>query len=124
MKLITNNTYDELVRAAEAARDKIPEAHNRKRWHTYHTNLRTAVYRTVGQLIDPEELQADDVLVYARTTNYGTRKYPDYERTVEWHRLTQEDLETRRTRSGFVWHGAYKGAGTRIYDSEVLAVVR
>ena len=124
MKLITNNTYDELVRAAEAARDKIPEAHNRKRWHTYHTNLRTAVYRTVGQLIEPEELQADDVLVYARTTNYGTRKYPDYERTVEWHRLTQEDLETRRTRSGFVWHGAYKGAGTRIYDSEVLAVVR
>lgn len=124
MKLITNNTYDELVRAAEAARDKIPEAHNRKRWHTYHTNLRTAVYRTVGQLIEPEELQADDILVYARTTNYGTRKYPDYERTVEWHRLTQEDLETRRTRSGFVWHGAYKGAGTRIYDSEVLAVVR
>lgn len=124
MKLITNNTYDELVRAAEAARDKIPEAHNRKRWHTYHTNLRTAVHRTVGQLIEPEELQADDILVYARTTNYGTRKYPDYERTVEWHRLTQEDLETRRTRSGFVWRGAYKGAGSRIYDSEVLAVVR
>ena len=43
---------------------------------------------------------------------------------MEWHRLTREDLETRRTRSGFVWHGAYKGAGTRIYDSEVLAVVR
>lgn len=124
MKLITNNTYDELVRAAEAARDKIPEARNRKRWHTYHTQLRTAVYRTVGQLIEPEELQADDILVYARTTNYGTRKYPDYERTVEWHRLTQEDLETRRTRSGFVWRGAYKGAGSRIYDSEVLAVVR
>lgn len=124
MKLITNNTYDELVRAAEAARDKIPEAHNRKRWHTYHTNLRTAVYRTVGQLIEPEELQPDDILVYARTTNYGTRKYPDYERTVEWHRLTREDLETRRTRSGFVWRGPYKGSGTRIYDGEVLAVVR
>lgn len=124
MKLISNNTYDELVRAAEAARDCIPEAHNRKRWHTYHTNLRTAVYRTVGQLIDPEELQADDILVYARTTNYGTRKYPDYERTVEWHRLTQEDLDTRRTRSGFVWKGRYKGDGSRIYDSEVLAVVR
>ena len=124
MKLITNNTYDELVRAAEAARDKIPEAHNRKRWHTYHTQLRTAVYRTVGQLIEPEELQPDDILVYARTTNYGTRKYPDYERTVEWHRLTQEDLETRRTRAGFVWYGRYKGDGRRIYDSEVLAVVR
>ena len=124
MKLITNNTYDELVRAAEAARDKIPEAHNRKRWHTYHTNLRNAVYRTVGQLIEPVELQPDDILVYARTTNYGTRKYPDYERTVEWHRLTQEDLETRRTRSGFVWRGRYKGDGSRIYDSEVLAVVR
>ena len=75
-------------------------------------------------LIQPEELQADDVLVYARTTNYGTRKYPDYERTVEWHRLTQEDLDTRRTRSGFVWKGRYKGDGSRIYDSEVLAVVR
>ena len=124
MKLITNNTYDELVRAAEAARDRIPQHHNRKREQAYYGALLKGLTTLEGLEIRPEELQVGDYLVYARTINYGTRKYPYYLRMVYTQYLDAEVLENHRTRSGFVWHGRYKGDGTRIYDSEVLAVVR
>lgn len=124
MKLITNNTYDELVRAAEAAQDRIPEAHNRKREQAYYGGLIVSLNKQDGAEIRPEELREGDILVYTRTNNYGTRKHPYYLRVVFTWPLTQTDLDEHRTRSGFVWRGPYKGSGTRIYDGEVLAVVR
>ncbi len=124
MKLITNNTYDELVRAAEAARDKHPHHHIRKREQAYNTTLISGLYTVEGEEIRPEELQVGDWLVYARTLNYGTRKHPYYLRVVYPQMMTQDVMENHRTKAGLVWHGRYKGDGSRIYFSEVLAVVR
>lgn len=124
MKLISNNTYDELVRAAEAARDRHPQHHSRKREQAYYDTLLSGVIDQAGEEIRPEELQEGDILLYGRTNNYGTRKYPYYLRVIYQQELTRDVLDNHRTKSGFVWHGRYKGSGTRIYDSEVLAVVR
>ena len=124
MKLISNNTYDELVRAAEAARDRHPQHHSRKREQAYCSTLLAGVIDRAGAKIRPEDLQEGDILLYARTNNYGTRKYPYYLRVIYQQELTRDVLDNHRTKSGFVWHGRYKGDGTRIYDSEVLAVVR
>lgn len=124
MKLITNNTYDELVRAAEAARDKHPFHHNRKRDQAYCSALISGLNTQEGQEIQPEELQEGDVLLYGRTNNYGTRKYPYYLRVVYQQELTRDVMDNHRTKGGLVWHGRYKGDGSRIYFSEVLAVVR
>lgn len=124
MKLITNSIYDELLRAAAAARDKHPQNHNRKRDQAYNSALISGLNTQEGEEIRPEELQEGDVLLYAKTNNYGTRKYPYYLRVVYQQELTQDVMENHRTKAGLVWHGLYKGDGTRIYFREVLAVVR
>lgn len=115
MKLITNETYDEILAHADTVRDAINPIFNRKRDRAYYSTVLNGLRDATGYgSTEPEQLRPNDVVVYSRLYNLGTRTYPDFIRTHETMPVHCAEKKP----------GSLMGRKFRIRYDEIIAVIR